>query len=221
METSWRTLENEYKTELQQLRMEKKFSKGEILFSMGDRYEGFYVVKTGLFKVYILDTEGREAILHIFQKDDIIAAPPVFGEESSYPGFAETISAGIVHFFPVGEFKRFLLQNAKASFIFACLAIKHVNFFRNKIFSLSFLSVKDRIILFLKEINATKSYVSLPIPKQQLALLLGTTPESVSRAFTQLLKENVIKEKHGMYRILSMPSSLAEQMTYYPDTPNS
>ncbi len=221
METNWITLENEYKTELQQLKLEKKYAKGELLFRMGERYQGFFLVKSGLFKVYILDTEGREAILHIFQKNDLIAAPPIFEEEPNYPGFAEAISNGMIHFFPVVEFKKFLLQNAKASFLFASLAIKHVNFFRNKIFSLSFLSVKDRIILFLKEIGATNNPVSLPIPKQQLALLLGTTPESVSRAFTQLLRDGIIKEEYSMYRVLIMPSSLMEQMAYYPDSPSN
>lgn len=214
MHTTWLTLKEEYKNELEQLHRKITYKKGELVFSMGEEYKGFYLVKSGIYKVYILDSEGKEAILHIFQKDELIATPPIFEENGFYPGYAEVISSGSLYFFPAKGFQRFLLQNAKASFIFASLVVKNVNYFREKIYSLCFLSVKDRIILFLKDMNALECYINLPIPKQQLALLLGTTPESVSRAFTSLVKENILLEKDGTYKLLSIPEILKEQIHY-------
>ncbi|EQA46288.1 cyclic nucleotide-binding domain protein [Leptospira broomii serovar Hurstbridge str. 5399] len=199
----WKTIRQEYPAQLESLEIKRKYKKGELIFSEKDLYRGFFTVSSGIFKVYCLNSDGREAILRIFAAGEVIAAHPIFymTETCNYPAFCEALQDGELLYYPKDEFTSFLLQNTRALFLFSALTVEHLNYFRKKMMENLFLSVKDRILSFLRESGAEDEYVSLPITKQQLALLLGTTPESISRAFRSLLEDCLLEEKGDSYRV--------------------
>ena len=59
---------------------------------------------------------------------------------------------------------------------------------------------------YLIENGAQHSFIQLKINKNQLALLLNATPESISRAFKSLEEEQLIESNSDEYRIKKFTS---------------
>ncbi|TGM58881.1 Crp/Fnr family transcriptional regulator [Leptospira adleri] len=201
----WTEIQKKFRNEIESLALRKVYQKTDRVYSAKDPYLGFYEVVSGIFKVYSLNPEGKEMILKIFYPGEFIATQLIFqtDEPCVYPLFCETLYGGELNHFPKKEFKSFLFKNIDALFHFSALAIEHVGYFRSKVLENQLYSVKERILIFLKESGATEGFILLPITKQQMASLLGTTPESISRSFRVLLEESVIEELDNGYRIPS------------------
>lgn len=205
----WAEIQREFPNEISSIGIRKKILKGEIVFGERDPYDGFFEIISGIFKVYSLSQEGKEAILKVFYPGELIASHPIFQtqEPCFYPAFCEALKDGELNYYPKGEFTSFLFENNKALYLFSAVTIQHLNYFRKKLVENLHLSVKDRILNFLKECGASQKFIILPITKNQLASLIGTTPESVSRAFRSLLDESILEEKDSSYRLFKENSS--------------
>ena len=62
-------------------------------------------------------------------------------------------------------------------------------------------STEERVIFFLEALGAANREVYLNIPKNQVALYLGVSPEAFSRALTALKKKGTITEDDGYVRL--------------------
>lgn len=212
----WVEIQKEFPNELASIGIRKKIIKGEVVFGERDPYDGFFEILSGIFKVYSLSQDGKEAILKVFYPGELIASHPIFqpNEPCFYPAFCEALKDGELIYYPKREFTSFLFENTKALYLFSAVTIQHLNYFRKKLVENLHLSVKDRILNFLKECGASEEFIILPITKNQLASLIGTTPESVSRAFRSLLDECILEEKDSSYRIIKENKS--KQTHEYP-----
>ena len=77
--------------------------------------------------------------------------------------------------------------------------------FTSQIESLSLKEVPARLasyLLYLSEEQGTADYVELEIAKGQLASLLGTIPETLSRIFGKTSEEGLIEVKGKRIRLL-------------------
>ncbi|WP_100706228.1 Crp/Fnr family transcriptional regulator [Leptospira hartskeerlii] len=200
----WAEIQREFPNELSSIGIPKRISKGQVVFGERDPYDGFFEIVSGIFKVYSLSHEGKEAILKVFYPGELIASHPIFQpqEPCFYPAFCEALKDGELLYYPKREFTSFLFDNTRALYLFSAVTIQHLNYFRKKLVENLHLSVKDRILNFLRECGASQEFITLPITKNQLASLIGTTPESVSRAFRSLLDESILEEKNSTYRII-------------------
>ena len=61
----WNNLQPDTKSKLEEIAQIKKYEKGEIVFSETDPFKGFVVIRTGKFKIYNLNPNGKEAILRV------------------------------------------------------------------------------------------------------------------------------------------------------------
>ena len=68
--------------------------------------------------------------------------------------------------------------------------------------SLSLKSVPDRLMDFLKKIGAEETWVQLPFKKKQLATILNTSPESVSRSLKSLVTQGKLALDRNRFRLL-------------------
>lgn len=196
----WDIAESSIET-LNKIALRKKFQMGETVFMEGDSQAGFYVVETGKIKIYNLNMEGKELILHFASKGDLLAAPAIFFHTSKFPASSEAIEPSTLWYFDLNQFRSFLKLNPDFMFQFVTLLMRYIVFLKNKTASMVLDQVKDRLIQFLKESGAEENFIDLPIQKNQIALLLGTTPESLSRNLTVLVKEGSLLMKEGKYML--------------------
>ncbi|HRG45464.1 MAG TPA: Crp/Fnr family transcriptional regulator [Leptospiraceae bacterium] len=199
----WSQIPDTIKSELEKIAQIKKFQKGEIVFSENDLFKGFVVIKSGKFKIYNLNPNGKEAILRVMNEGEMAAGPLIFSGALNYPATLESLENGSVFFFETNQFKQFLKTHPDFQNQFTSQMMQFMHYLKNKTSSLMLLNLKERLMEYLKENGAEHNFIQLKINKNQLALLLNATPESISRTFKALEEENLIEAKGESYKLIS------------------
>jgi CRP/FNR family transcriptional regulator len=179
---------------IRQIAVEKKVNKGEAIFSEGDEGKGFFVVLDGRVKIYKVSTEGKEQILHIFDRGKPFGEVPVFAGQK-FPANAQAISKGRLLFFPRAAFVELIMENPSLSLNMLAVMSSKLREFTVQIENLSLKEIPARLasyLIYLAEEQQSDELVTLAISKGQLASILGTIPETLSRIFAKLSSQNLI-----------------------------
>jgi CRP/FNR family transcriptional regulator, dissimilatory nitrate respiration regulator len=190
--------------EIRRIAMEREYDKGELIFSEGDAGDGFYVVVEGRVKIFKLSSEGKEQILHIFGSGEPFGEVPVFSGQS-FPANAESIAPSRLLFFPRKGFIGLISANPSLALNMLAVLSKRLRQFTVQIENLSLKEVPERLasyLIYLSQEQNTADAVSLPISKGQLASLLGTIPETLSRIFAKMSGEGLIGVDGRVIRLL-------------------
>jgi CRP/FNR family transcriptional regulator, dissimilatory nitrate respiration regulator len=176
---------------------DQSFRKGEIIFSEGDDGTGFYVVK--------------EQILHIFGPGEIFGEVPVFTGEH-FPANAEIMEESRIFFFPRDSLIALIKKNPSLALNMLAILSKRLRRFAALIDDLSLKEVPGRLavyLLYLSEQQKGSKQLELAITKGQLASLLGTIPETLSRILGKMSSQALIESDGPRIRILD-PEGLRE-----------
>ena len=181
--------------EIEQIAIDKLFKKGESIFIEGDDGNGFYVVVEGRIKIYKVSSEGKEQILHIFGTGEPFGEVPVFTGKP-FPANAESLVKSRLLFFPRKAFVDLISENPSLALNMLAVLSTRLRRFTVQIENLSLKEVPSRLaayLIYLAEEQERKDSVKLHISKGQLASLLGTIPETLSRIFAKMSAQNLIQ----------------------------
>ena len=188
-------LNKEYHHQLSAILVEKRYKRGQTIFSEGDDGDGFYVVASGKVKVFKLSHEGKEQILHIFGAGEPFGEVPVFAGEH-FPAHAEAIEESKILFFPRSAFVELIKKNPSLALNMLAVLSRRLRLFAALIEDLSLKEVPGRLsayLLYLSETKNRANNLTLDISKTQLASLLGTIPETLSRILARMSAEDLIQ----------------------------
>lgn len=174
---------------------EKKFGKGETIFFEGDEADGFYLISSGQIKVFKMNPMGKEHILHIFGPGEPVGEVPVFSKQP-FPATAEAIIKSTTYFFPRNDFVALIEENPSIALNMLAVLSHRLKQFATQIENLSLKEVPARLagyLLYTAEEQNNNDVVRLPVSKGQLASLLGTIPETLSRIFARMSDEGLIR----------------------------
>ena len=174
---------------------EKRFKRGETIFFEGDQATGFYMVGQGKVKIFKMSLDGREQILHIFGAGEPFGEVPVFNGRP-FPANALSMEASVMLFFPRQAFIDLINETPSLALSMLGVLSMRLRRFASQIESLSLKEVPGRLaahLIYLAEEQGRTDHVVLDIPKGQLANLLGTSPETLSRIFAKMSKEGLIR----------------------------
>jgi CRP/FNR family transcriptional regulator len=180
---------------IRQIAVEKQFNKGQTIFSEGDETKGFFVVVDGRVKIYKVSSEGKEQILHIFEAGQSFGEVTVFTGQQ-LPANAQTLSKTRLLLFPRSAFVDLITANPSLALNLLAIMSKKLRQFAAQIENLSLKEIPARLasyLIYLAEEQATEDAVKLNVSKGQLASLLGTIPETLSRIFAKLSGQNLIR----------------------------
>ncbi len=205
-------LPSDHLDELTDIVIEKTYSRGETIFFEGDEGNGFYMVGEGKIKIFKLSPMGKEHILHIFGQGEPFGEVPVF-HGWPFPATAEALVKTKTLFFPRTRFIQ--LVETKPAIALNMLAVLSLRLrrFATQIENLSLKEVPARLanyLIYLSEEQDGGDEVTLEISKGQLASLLGTIPETLSRIFGKMSEEGLIKVNGKVISLLDR-QTLAEK----------
>ena len=187
--------------------IERSYQKGESIFFEGEPANGFYMVGEGKVKIFKMSLGGKEQILHIFGEGEIFGEVPVF-HGMPFPASAETLAATRLLFFPRDTFVALVTRNPSIALNMLAVLSMRLRRFTVQIENLSLKEVPARLagyLLYLLEEQNREDYVELEISKGQLASLLGTIPETLSRIFAKMSEEGLIEVAGRRINILDRP----------------
>jgi CRP/FNR family transcriptional regulator len=174
---------------------EPNFRKGQAIFSEGDEGAGFYVVASGRVKVFKLSSEGKEQILHILGPGEPFGEVPVFAGQH-FPANAEAMEESRLFFFRREAFVRLIKKNPGLALNMLAVLSRRLRTFASLIEDLSLKEVPGRLaayLLYLSKKDRGSKDLELTITKAQLASLLGTIPETLSRILGRMSAEGLIE----------------------------
>ena len=173
----------------------RRITKGKSIFEEGTLATHFYAVAHGSIKVFRINNDGTESILHVQNDGDLIAEAVLFGIKK-YPASGAAIKESTVISIPKEGFVNLIMKNPKVSIKFLAAYSRRLKEFVDKIESLSS-SVDERLSNYLlessKELSKGKRICELNISKKDIASLLGTSPETISRTLNRFAKKGYIK----------------------------
>lgn len=192
---------------VKKIAVKKYYQKGEIIFSEGDESKGFFVIAKGRVKIFKLSTEGKEQILHIFGPGQPFGEVPVFTGRK-FPANSQAIEETHTLFLPRDAIVALITANPSLALnMLAVMSIK-LNQFAVQIENLSLKEMPARLasyLIFLANEQNKGQVVTLNISKGQLASILGTIPETLSRVFAKLSSQNLIRVDGKNITLLDHP----------------
>ncbi|MDI6615519.1 MAG: Crp/Fnr family transcriptional regulator [Syntrophaceae bacterium] len=197
-------LSEEHLEEIEKIALEKRYDRGEVIFFDGDDGNGFYLVGEGSVSVYKLSPEGKEQILHILGAGESIGAVPVFSGQS-FPANARALSKSRLLFFPREQFIDLIANRPSLTLNLLALLAARLREFTIQVENLSLKEIPARLasyMLYLSKEQGNGDVIQLNISKLQLAGLLGTGPESLSRALASMKSRGLVEEEGGAIRLL-------------------
>jgi len=192
--------------DIEQIAIHKHYKKGDFVFYEGDDGNGFYVVVEGTVKIFKVSSEGKEQILHIFGPGEPFGEVPVFSGQS-FPANTEAIAKSHLLFFPRTAIVNLITENPSLALNMLAVLSMRLRQFTVQIENLSLKEVPARLaayLIYLAEEQESEDSVTLNISKGQLASLLGTIPETLSRIFSKMNRQNLIEVKDRNIRLLDL-----------------
>ncbi|WP_303672729.1 Crp/Fnr family transcriptional regulator [Vampirovibrio chlorellavorus] len=172
----------------------RQYRAGQRIFLEGEPVEAFFLLVSGLVQAYKMGPDGKEVVLHLVQPGDVFAEYPVFGGLAHYPASALCLEPVTLIAIPAGSFK--VLVADKPDILLAMLArfSRRIQEFGAMIEDLSLRSVDARLARYLLATSDQHQGSSIVLmQKKTLAAILGTVPETLSRAFKRFRQQGLIR----------------------------
>jgi CRP/FNR family transcriptional regulator len=186
----------------------KAYDRGELIFGEGEPSDAFMVIVSGRVKVFKSTPAGKEIILEIFGGGDPLGAVAVY---EGAPFFASALTLEPVEILRIEQPAFFALLEQDPAMVrglLSGLTIRLAELTR-RLAELTGARVETRFArLFLKlgdRIGRPErggTFVPMPLSRQELADLTGTTIETAIRIMSRWQKEDVLHtEKDGFVLI--------------------
>jgi CRP/FNR family transcriptional regulator len=199
----------EHVEDLSMIVVDQVCQRGQVIFSEGEEGSGFYVVISGRVKIFKLSVEGKEQILHMLGPGEPFGEAAVFAGRN-FPANAEALEASRIFYFPRDAFVALVKQNPSLALNMLAILSQRLRRFAALVEDLSLKEVPGRLaayLLYLSEKQKNTTKVGLDTSKGQLASLLGTIPETLSRVLARMGNEGIIElEGPNRVRILDRES---------------
>jgi CRP/FNR family transcriptional regulator len=186
----------------------RKYSRGKVIFTEGEEATGLYVLHIGRVKIYKLSSEGKEQILHIFGPGEPFGEVAVFAG-GQFPAYAEALEVSETLFFPRKKIVELLTKDPSMAMNMLAMLSKRLKYFTQLVENLSLKEVPQRLaayLLVLATIKDKRDTVELDIAKGQLASLLGTIPETLSRILSKMTIQGYIEVEGRQIKLLDRRS---------------
>lgn len=187
---------------------------GNLLFRRGDNAAHFYMVQSGLIKLYRLAPSGDEKVLELIRPQQIFAEAVMF-MDNTYPVHAAAVEPSTLIEFDSADFVELLQENSSLATRLMSSMSRRIHGLVNEIDQLTLHSGTERLVGFLLQglpDNAgDEASITLPATKQVIASRLGIQPETLSRILHKLRQEGLIEEDGHSLKLLKI-STLKRQI---------
>jgi len=184
-------------------RTELSFKKGELISKQGLLMTHIIFIRKGFAKLY-LEHEGELIILDIAQPGTFIGIQSLYGE-SVFPFTVEALTDTEVCLKDIKLFRELVLENSE--FSRGIIEILNGELLRsyNRMFSLTTKQISGRfaeLLFYMRNVLYASNPFKLTIARKELADLVSTTPESISRLLSDFKEQGFIKVNGQTIEIL-------------------
>ncbi|MEJ2112348.1 MAG: Crp/Fnr family transcriptional regulator [Flavobacteriaceae bacterium] len=202
---SLKSLTHEELARISNCKTSRIVKRGESIFEEGETVNGVYCVKDGICKLSKLSANGKDQIVKLVDKGDLLGQRSLIGDESSNLS-AIALTDMEVCFIPKSEIIDDLQKNTNFSMDLLKEMAEDLKESDNVIVDMAQKSVKQRLaetLLYLdSQFGTTEDgYLNLSLSREDYANLVGTATESAIRILSQFKKEGLISTSGKQIKI--------------------
>jgi len=201
-------------TKMATITSEKSFSKRNIVFHEGDYGDTLYIIKMGRIKIAKVAIDGREKTLTILKTGDFFGEMAIF-DDMPRSATAEAMDNDVKLFcISKTDFERLITENPSIALRIMKDLTRRIRQVNEQVQDLAFKDVHGRVAstifnLLKTERDTSKlankeSITSLRMTHQDLANMVGSSRETVTRALNRLQTEGVISISHQQISITDL-----------------
>ncbi|MFD1360181.1 Crp/Fnr family transcriptional regulator [Lentibacillus salinarum] len=182
-----------------ELAKHRVYRHGTHIFMQGDPLTNVYFIHQGKIKIYKTDFHGREQIVNVLQPGDMFPHQGFFRQDD-YPAHAEVLEDAVLIYIPIQSFEHFLVNHPEICIkLFRVLGDIIVDL-QGRLEEKILHNTYEQIIMLLlrlsrgygKETNDGLIKLTTQFTNRELANMIGSSRETVSRTLTQLKKQNLV-----------------------------
>jgi CRP-like cAMP-binding protein len=180
---------------------EKLYKKGETVFWERSYPDGIFYISEGKVKKYKVDNTGREQIIYVANKGELIGYHAILAE-SRYPDSAMALEESLISFIPKEDFL-FTLQQSETLNRRLLKTLSHeFEVLANSLSLFTQKSVRERLalqLIVLREKYKTDFKPGMPVEinmsRDDLASLVGTGRENIVRILSEFKEDKILETK--------------------------
>jgi CRP/FNR family cyclic AMP-dependent transcriptional regulator len=195
---------------------EKKVKKGSILFMEGDPGEEFYLIKSGAVKIYRIDN-SKEIILALFREGDFFGEMSLIHDGLTRSATVETMEVSTFYIMKRSIFKKFMEESPKLCLKLLEITMERLRRANEQIYDLTFLSIRSRVIKSILHLSGKYGIpseegilINIKLTHQQLANIVGTARESVTKVLSDLQFEQIIEIRQKQILLINIEAMTKE-----------
>jgi CRP/FNR family transcriptional regulator len=178
------------------------------VFMQEDPLDRVFFIHSGKIKIYRTDLSGKEQIISILEQGEMFPHAGFF-RNGTYPAHAEVLEEAQLIVIPIDKFEEILISNPEFCIkIFKVLGEKIVDL-QGRLEAQVLHNTFEQIILLLIRLcksngeKTDKHYkLTTQFTNRELANMIGTSRETVSRTMNHLKKkDNIHQDEDGFYLI--------------------
>ncbi|MCM3766608.1 Crp/Fnr family transcriptional regulator [Neobacillus niacini] len=198
--TLFRDLNDAELLKVTEIAIAREWKKNSLVFLQGDPMENVYFIYDGKIKIYKSDVNGKEQIVAIMKKGEMF--PHVgFFRKGDYPAYAEVLEPSTLIAVPISQFENVLIENPELCIkVFKVLGEKIVdlqNRLEEQILNNTYEQIV-KLLIRLAQKHGTEQEDGTILLKSEftnkdLANMIGTTRETISRTLTKMKKDELVE----------------------------
>lgn len=195
--SSLKALNKEELVKMANCKTSKTIHKGEFIFTEGENINGVFCVKDGVCKMTKLSSNGRDQIVHLVKKGELLGQRSMISDEPANLS-AVALEDMQVCFIPKSEILGFFNDNNRFSMNVMKTICGDLKDADDIMVNMAQKTVKERLaqtLLYLEDnfgVNADKS-LRLQLSREEIASMIGTATESCIRLLSEFNKLGLIE----------------------------
>ncbi|MGA7329964.1 MAG: helix-turn-helix domain-containing protein [Rhodomicrobium sp.] len=186
----------------------KAYLRNQEIFIEGDAKQNVYQVESGAVCLYRTMADGRRQIFDFAFAGDIIG----LGASGVHSCSAQAIGTAMLKSIPLSRLYRLATEDSRFALDLYRAVSAQLDATRDLLLSLGQQSAIERVAIFLLTLSKRNAangknanLLSIPMTRSDIADLLGTTIETVSRSLSKLRQERLIEIIRGsLIQVINM-----------------
>src|SRR5450631_2539282 len=194
---------------LNEIKSTAVYPKSAVLFIEGQRPRGVFVLCTGRVKLSTSSSEGKTIITKISEPGDVLGLNATVSDHP-YEVTAEMIEPGQANFIARDALLQFLRENGEVALRVAEQLSRNYYTAYEEIKTLGLTSSPGekfaKLLLSWSSDSKEGANVRVTLTHEEIAEMIGTTRETVSRLFAEFKKKQLVQLKGSMLLIRNRPA---------------
>jgi len=184
---------------LDQVKSVREYQRGDVSFYENTPAFAVYCVSSGWVKLYKVGSRAERQVIRLLGPGDVIGHRALLAEEP-FSATAEVIETSSICTIPKDPFLNMLLESPQLAINMMGRMAQELRTSEEQLLILSQKSVQQRtaqMLLLLRKKSRQKDNecvdLRIPLRRNEMAQMIGTTPESLSRTLRHLAKRGILR----------------------------